>query len=251
MTLIQATKRKPKRKPKSKKTNGPKTNGPKMNGPKGTSMNGPKTNSTKGISLNENHPLKTFKTRKTNAMRKRGLNFKGNPLGTSLNFRPKLSLKNLIQQRRNQDQKNNRKNSQKNQKKTKGFKDRKKNALAKILENMKESKERNTALRELKKATIQEEPNLVLDRSIQLAEREEREEKEQNFDNLFDGLHDKQHLNTKGMNVDVSRGLMMASRKAELSNYHAMKKIDDIQRNQTEPKNNSNFPDFRGKLAKR
>lgn len=183
--------------------------------------------------------MKTFKTRKTNAMRKRGLNFKGNPLGTSLNF-PKLSLKNLIQQRRNHDQKSQ-KDSQKNTK-AKGFKDRKKNALAKILENVAKSKERNTALRELKKATIQEEPNLVLGRSIQLAEREEREEKEQNFDNLFDGVHDKQHLKMEGVNANIARGLMMASRKAELS--------DQARIDQTEPKKNSNVPDFRGKLAK-
>jgi len=241
MPLSQVRRRKPKRKPKSKKTNGP----------KGTSMNGPKMN-TKGISLNENHYLLrgTFKTRKTNAMRRKGLNFKGNPLGTSLNFRPKLSLKNLIQQRRNQDQ-NGQKDGQKNDRKktkAKGFKDRKREGLAKILENVAKSKERNTALRELKKATIQEEPNLVLERSIQLAE---REEKEQNFDNLFDGVHDKQHLNTEGINMDVSRGLMMASRKAELSDYQAMKKmVNNIQRNQTEPKNNTNVPDFRGKLAK-
>lgn len=244
MTLSQVLRRKPKRKPKSKKTNGP----------KGTSMNGPKMN-TKGISLNENHPLKTFKTRKTNAMRKRGLNFKGNPLGTSLNFRPKLSLKNLIQQRRNQNQnskkdsqKDSQKNSQKNTK-AKGFKDRKREGLAKILENIAKSKERNI----VRRIKPQEDPETILAREKK--ENEERIEKEYkaeaNFDNLFDGVHDKQHLKMEGVNTNIARGLMMASRKAELSDYKAMKKIvDDIQRNQTEPKNNSNFPDFRGKLAK-
>jgi hypothetical protein len=67
-----------------------------MNGIKGISLNTP------GFPLDEpvqeeprwnlyeqetRHPLikGTFKMRKTNAMRKKGLNFKGNPLGTSLN----------------------------------------------------------------------------------------------------------------------------------------------------------------------
>lgn len=228
MTLAQRTKRKPKRKPKSKKTNGP----------KGTSMNGPKIDGPKGISLNENHPLKTFKTRKTNAMRKRGLNFKGKPLGTSLNFRPKLSLKNLIQQRRNQDQRKNLKN-------TKTFKDRKKNALAKILENVAQSKERNTSLRELRRMEPEEDPEKILAREKK--ENEKRIEKEYrplpNFYSIIDGLKYNQP-NMKGAEPDIVKELTIASRNAELSGYRA--KI-----NQTEPKNNSNVPDFRGRLAKK
>jgi hypothetical protein len=137
-------------------------NGPPLK-PKGISLNTPGFPDTQqsevpglglGLTLNGPDVPKTFQTRKAQAMRKKGLIVKGNSFGSKLN-----SLANLVKHRKEQAQKNDLKNSQKNKKKT--LKERKMEA---ILKKVKQNKEHDNALLELRKMEAKEDPEFIFSR---------------------------------------------------------------------------------------
>jgi hypothetical protein len=257
-----------------------------MNGPKGTPMNGPKKGislTTPGFPLDEapkepnqigvslglslNDAPKTFQTRKAEAMRKKGLNLKGNPLGSKLNSLGSKgnslghslghSLANRVKRRKEQAlknvQKNGQKNGQKSQtKKLKGrITERKMKELEARLEKAKQNREHDKALRELRKMEPKEDPEMILSREKKAeSNRIGREYKaDAEFDKLFGTRHDEQPTHMEGMDPEVAKELFKASRKSELSNYKAQMKLSTQNQSQPKPKSNTNIPDFKGKLS--
>jgi len=203
-----------------------------------------------GLSLNspENHPLTrgTFKTRKTDAMRKKGLNLKGNPLGTSLN-----SLAIRVKVRKAQAEAQALKNTKKNKKKT--LKDRKKEALDKILQNVTQSKEDAIVKGDVAKLVVEDSPKTRLKKEKKeewnLAAKQQQEEED--FENLFENRHGEQATKMEGMDPQIAIELLKATTKAEESNREAMKREERLwmgPRRQKGPKSNTNLPNFRGEL---
>ena len=269
---VQPKPMKPKRKPKSRKN--PK--GTPMNGikgislkapgfpidepiPEGLSLNGPEV-MNQGLSLNGPTPplLKgTFKTRKTEAMRKRGLNFKGRPLGTSLNslaIRFKVRKAQALKNAQKNAQKNNLKNGQKNgqKKSTKGrITERKKQYLNSLLEKVAEEKQRNQAIQAIKKMVPENSPTTTLAKEKKREEnRISKEYKDEaKFDEVFGQTHNRQPSQMEGISPTVAKELFKASRKSELSDYQAQRMLLMENRPQTKPRTNTNVPNFRGELA--
>jgi len=223
--MSERRKKKPKTRPKSKKTF--LTTG--LTGPKGTPMNGPKVISLKtegfpldetnqdpmepGLSLSDvpkNEVPKTFQTRKAEAMRKKGLNLKGNPLGSKLN-----SLANRVALRKEQALKNNPKNNQ-TKKAIKGRITDRKMEIKDKLEKAKQVREHDKMLRELGKMEAEEDPELIME----------------------------------GLDPAIAQHLEIMKRKAVLSDAKAQRQLIPKTKNQTKPKSNTNLPDFRGKLIK-
>jgi len=235
---------------------------PETKEPEGLSLNGPEgvnqglsLNGPEGLSLNGLEGLTppflkgTFKTRKTDAMRKRGLNFKGRPLGTSLN-----SLAIRFKVRKAQALKNGQKNSQKNQtkKSTKGrITERKKQYLDSLLEKVAEEKERNQLVQAVKKMVPENSPTTTLAKEKKREENRISKEykKVANTDKMFGETYIKQPTRMEGMSPALARELFKASRKAELSDYQAQRRLLMENQPQTKPLTNTNVGDFRGKLA--
>lgn len=260
---------KPKRKhtkPKPKSRKNPKPKGTPMNGikgiaitrpgfpvdepiPEGVSLNGPEV-MNQGLSLNGPEGLTppflkgTFKTRKTEAMRKRGLNFKGRPLGTSLNS---LAIKFKV--RKAQTLKNGQKNHTK--KSTKGrITERKKQYMNSLLEKVVEEKERNQAVQEVKKMVPQNSPTTILAKEKKREEKRIAKEykKVAKTDRMFGETYNRQPTQMEGISPTVAKELFKASRKAELSDYQAQRRLLMENQPQTKPLTNTNVGDFRGKL---
>lgn len=263
------TKPKPKSRKHAKESNVPK--GTPMNGLKGIAITrpgfpldepipeGPSSNGTEvvnqGLSLNGPEGLTppllkgTFKTRKTEAMRKRGLNFKGRPLGTSLN-----SLAIRFKVRKAQALKNDQKNGPKNQtkKSIKGrITERKKQYMNSLLEKVAEEKERNQTVQEVKKMVPQNSPTTILAKEKKQEEKRIAKEYKQmaKTDKLFGETHNKQPTEMEGMSPTLAKELFKASHKAEMSDYQAQRRLLMEHQPQTKPLTNTNVGDFRGKLA--
>jgi hypothetical protein len=212
-----------------------------------------------GLSLNGPEGLTppllkgTFKTRKTEAMRKRGLNFKGRPLGTSLN-----SLAIRFKVRKAQAQKNGQKNDQKNgpknqtKKSIKGrITERKKQYMNSLLEKVAEEKERNQTIQEVKKMVPQNSPTTTLAKEKKREENRISKEYKQvaKTDKLFGETYNRQPTQMEGMSPTLAKELFKASQKAEMSDYQAQRRLLMENQPQTKPLTNTNVGDFKGKLA--
>ena len=235
------------RKRKQRRTKGH-IQGTPMNGIKGISLN----ETPLGLSLNEpeipNHPLLrgTFKTRKANAMRKKGLNLKGNPLGTSLN-----SLAIRVKVRKAQDQHQDQKN--KTKKAIKGrITDRKKKALESILENMAQSKDHNKVLRELRKMEPTESPETILKREKAEASKKREALNHKmyknavNFEYVYGDIHKTQY--THELDPEIAKELAISSRKANWGKANEPRAI--FHGTQQYPASNTNVPAYHGKLSR-
>jgi hypothetical protein len=230
--------------------------------PEGLSLNGPEV-VNQGLSLNGPEGLTppflkgTFKTRKTEAMRKRGLNFKGRPLGTSLNslaIRFKVRKAQALKNGLKNDQKNAQKNGPKNQtkKSTKGrITERKKQYMNSLLEKVAEEKERNQTVQEVKKMVPQNSPTTILAKEKKREENRISKEYKQmaKTDKLFGETYNRQPTQMEGMSPTLAKELFKASHKAEMSDYQAQRRLLMENQPQTKPLTNTNVGDFRGKLA--
>jgi len=270
--MPETRKKKPKRRPRSKKTQYLTSYGV----PKGISLNTPgfpsgvepkepnqAPSQELGLSLNDAPKApKTFQTRKAEAMLKKGLNVKGNPLGKKLNSlgSKDISLANLVKRRKEQALKNDQKNHQKNHKNgptKKAIKgritDRKRNALAKVLEKVNQDKEGAKVRRELAKLTAQNSPKTILAKEKKeewnIAAKQQQEEED--FENLYENRHGEQAIKMEGMEPELANELFKATTRAQESNREAMKREERMwmgPRSQKGPKSNTNLPDFRGEL---
>jgi hypothetical protein len=211
-----------------------------------------------GLSLDD---PKTFQTRKAEAMRKKGLNLKGNPLGTSLNslairvkVRKAQALKNGLKNGLKNDQKNGQKNTKKNNPKKKTLKDRKMEEMKAILKKAKQTREHDKALRELRKmepvdpkAILEQEKKKEKEKKKIQQEKIEKEYKnEHNFDKMFEGLHENQHMNMEGLDPAIAQQLERASHKAVLSDAKAQKAL--LKDPKPKSKSNNNIPDYRDEM---
>jgi hypothetical protein len=155
-----------------------------------------------------------------------------------------------VKRRKEQALKNDQKNhkNQKNGPTKKAIKgritDRKMEEIKAILKKATQRQEHETMLRELGKMEPKEEAKITLEQ-----EKKMEYKKEHNFDEMFEGQHENQHMEMEGLDPAIAQQLERASHKAVLSDAKAQRAI--LKDSNPKPKTNSNIPDYRDEMDER